>query len=482
MACALRGVSICGVEHRLAVYRYILMLTAVEGPRRMESAGKETNCRTLASCASGRLNSLQRTMLQWNSLHPYNAVHVVRIPETLDMERLREVINGTLEALGLTGLTLNRDKGAFCYRGGGAPWEIKSLPSGGDPLATICAETEQQLNSAFAESPQFNPFRFFVAATPDSFFLGLTYFHALADAESILVILKHMVESYLGRRGQGYSTPIELYPPCWDRLLSSHPRALVKKLISLPALVRDMRSSCRPKYHDPMDLTNRFTHCSISARNLNFLVLTAKSLNVTVNDLFLALLMKCISTLASARARSGRRSKISVGCIVNVRKDLGADGRGRFGVFLGSFLVTHEVPNEMNLALLADFVRRQTLRIKRDKLYLAASVELGFARFMLRWFSPERRKKLYQKNYPLWGGITNMNLNSLWPQENSGRQVDYLRAVSTGPATPLVLSVTTVGQAANLGITYRQTVFSAADIQCIRDCFEEPRRQLGVWA
>ena len=65
---------------------------------------------------------------------------------------------------------------------------------------------------------------------------------------------------------------------------------------------------------------------------------------------------------------------------------------------------------------------------------------------MLIFFSPERRKKFYQKNYPLWGGITNMNLNSLWTSGQKRVPLDYFRAVSTGPATPLVLSVTTVGR------------------------------------
>ena len=66
-------------------------------------------------------------MLQWNSMHPYNAVHVVRIPAAPDPERLRQTINGTLEARALTGLTLNRGQGTYCYRGGPACCEIRNL-------------------------------------------------------------------------------------------------------------------------------------------------------------------------------------------------------------------------------------------------------------------------------------------------------------------------------------------------------------------
>ncbi len=35
----------------------------------------------------------------------------------------------------------------------------------------------------------------------------------------------------------------------------------------------------------------------------------------------------------------------------------------------------------------------------------------------------------------------------------------------TGPATPLVLSFTTVGQVANVGLSYRSTVFSGTDVE-----------------
>jgi hypothetical protein len=71
----------------------------------------------------------------------------------------------------------------------------------------------------------------------------------------------------------------------------------------------------------------------------------------------------------------------------------------------------------------------------------------------------------YQKNYPLWGGMTNMNLNTIWPRDEGAAGKDYFRAVSTGPVTPLVCSATTVGDHANIALTYRTTVFSTAAIE-----------------
>jgi hypothetical protein len=98
---------------------------------------------------------------------------------------------------------------------------------------------------------------------------------------------------------------------------------------------------------------------------------------------------------------------------------------------------------------------------------------------MFKLFSPGRQKKFYAKNYPLWAGITNMNLNSVWDETDPNSPLDYFRAVSTGPVAPLVLSVTTIGDRVSVGVSYRVAVFSKSDIsdlQCrFRQHLEETR-------
>jgi hypothetical protein len=99
---------------------------------------------------------------------------------------------------------------------------------------------------------------------------------------------------------------------------------------------------------------------------------------------------------------------------------------------------------------------------------------------MFQFFSTERRKKLYQKHYPLWGGLTNMNINSLWQQQDGAEPIGYLRAVSTGPVTPLVVSFTTAGQAALIGLSYRSTVFSRDEIERLKSWFQQTLAELEV--
>lgn len=417
-----------------------------------------------------RLNIFQRTMLQWNDLHPYNAIHVVRIPAPLEAGRLTQAITGTLVRLGLTNLMLQRKPGTYRYHGGPVETEIKWLPAGGDVGATLATEIEAQLNRGFDYAGGFNPFRWFVAPETAGFFLGVVYFHAVADAESLVHLLRRIVKAYRAERLDD-DPAIEIHPPRKDYLACQHPSVLVRKLIQLPAQVRNLRSSCRVPHRDVGDGHTGFTALSLAPAELQQLVATAKVVKVTVNDVLLALLLQCVAALAPDRSRTTKRRKLSVGCIVNTRKDLGLDGPRTFGLFLGSFIVTHEVPPGIGLVELARAIQSQTAAIKRQQLYLGAALEMAIAGSLLSFYSTPRRKKLYQKNYPLWGGVTNMNLNLLWPQPDAEPAVHYFRAVSTGPVTPLVLSATTMGEAMNIGLTYRTTVFSAAAMDSFRQSF-----------
>jgi hypothetical protein len=416
---------------------------------------------------------MQKSMLQWNEVHPYSAVHVVQIQGALDEARLQACINTTLARRGLTWLRLDCEHFTFQYESGVANSQLRTIAGDEGPLRALVAEIERQLNLPFAHTQRFNPFRFLVAPANDSFFLGVVYFHAAADAESVVWFLRDMVTCYLERDAPGLMDAFELYADSRAHLLRNHSTAVARKFLSLPGQVRNLRHSHRAPCRDMNDMRNAFSYFSLGAEELSSLMAAAKSWSVTANDLLMALLMKSLSPLAAGRAQARKRRKMSLGCIVNLRKDLGIDSGRTFGVFLGSFFVTHEVQEGISLQELATDLASQTAPIKRHKLYLVAPLELGFARFMLKFFSPDRRKKFYAKHYPLWAGITNMNLNSVWNGTDPNGPLDYFRGVSTGPVTPLVLSVTTVADHVNLGLSYRVAVFSRNDIKDLECRFRE---------
>jgi NRPS condensation-like uncharacterized protein len=415
-------------------------------------------------------------MLQWNDLHPYNAVHVIRVQEPLEVDRLKSLIAASLEAKGLTGLALNRRRQEFQYSGGAAATEIKVIEPAVSTPSPLAEEIRHQLNTPFPQTERINPFRFFVVPESDSFALGLVYFHAVADAESILILLKDIVTVYVRRETKELVKPVDRYPSRHDNLLRHHPRVLARKLASLPFGIRALRRASRPHYRNTGDFENRFKLFTLNLELLNHLVQAAKTLHVTLNDLFLALMMQAVSCLNPDRTRAARRKGISLGCVVNIRKDLELNHRHCFGLMLGFFVVHHEVPPGISLADLARDIGLQTLRIKQTRLYLGAAFELALGRLLFSLFSEERRKKLYQKHYPLWAGLSNMDINPIWIRSDPSPPTDYFRAVSTGPVTPLVLSITTVVSGANIGLTYRSTVFSDSDIEQIQGCFLDLHR------
>lgn len=423
----------------------------------------------------GRLNLFQRTMLLWNDLHPYNSVHVVQIPAPFDAAQLRSAILATLKATGLGQLTLSADRKTFSFDAAVADCELKLIATAPDLRAAVEAEIEAQLNRPFESNATFSPVRFFTAPAEGSFYFGLVYFHPAADGESATALLKSIVDAYLGDAPEPQR--LELYPPRHDRLVQQPPSLLLKKIAALVRKARLMRRSRRARSQKEADLQNRFTCVPLEAKDLEALLRIAKIWKVTVNDLFLALLLKSVLPGQARHVQSKKRHLISVGCIANLRKDLGLDAR-TFGLFLGSFSVSLPLREKISFRELAEEIRDQTARLKEDRIYTGIPLDVAFAGWMLKSMRPELRAGFYQKNHPLWGGVTNMNLNTLWDRRTKTVGFDYFRGVSTGPATPLVFSVTTFGKTASIGISYRPTILLKREIEQVKHCILETVREL----
>jgi hypothetical protein len=189
--------------------------------------------------------------------------------------------------------------------------------------------------------------------------------------------------------------------------------------------------------------------------------------------MFLGLMLMTLSPLAEKRRTSARRNNISVASIANIRKDLSVTSPETFSIFLGYFSVTHPVPEGVTLEQIVKDVRDQTEKIKKYRIYLRSIIDQFFALKLMSLLTPERQRKFYPKYYPLWAGITNVNLKTLWDLSEENEPIDYIRAVSTGPVSPLVFSFTTVKDRLNIGVSYRTTVYSKNDIDNIIDNFSK---------
>jgi hypothetical protein len=405
----------------------------------------------------GRLNLFQRTMLRWRALHPYNAVHVLRIDAPLDVARLRAAIARVLEGEGLTGLRLELGRGRYEYAGGVAAVSLAVLPAGADATETVTRAIERELNATFPREGSFDPFRFFAVADGNGFHLGLGYDHFIAGGDSIVVLMKDLYDAYVDG---GHFTPrrLDLYPTAYGRLFARHAGRLVTGLPGLVEMLRSCRTTARPDYREGVPPTNAFLLRTVDPVALARALRVAKQWGVTQNDLLLALLLQAMAPLAGER-RSGRRRAMAAASIINIRGDFQPPATAVFGQFLSSFRVTHPMPAGQDLAALARDVGVQTRRTKQRKLYLQTLLGIAGSGLAWRFLSPEVRATFHAKNYPVWGGVTLLNVDALWRGAGGGAPPDYFRGVPTGPMAPLVVAASTVNGALHLGFSWRVAAF-----------------------
>ncbi len=425
----------------------------------------------------GKLNLFQATMLRWRELHPYNAVHVVAVGQPLDPGRLEARIASLLESAGLTGLILAR-RGRFTYRGGAAKIAVAILAGGDDALHVVEQEIERQLNLPFAGNGAFLPFRFFAVDAGDTFHLGLAYDHFIAGGDSIAVLLGKLVTSYRSVAPLPW-TP-RLYPRTYTSLFLRHAGAAIRGLRRLPALAASCRRSRRVPCHAGCDARNAFVAHRIDVAEVAALVRTARDWGVTRNDLFLAMLLLAIAAAGPARSHADRRRELAVAAIVNVRAEFEADAVDTFGQFLASLRVSHPVPPGIALRELAQAIHAETARIRTEKLYLQTLLALGGVGFAWRLLRADRRPCFLAKHYPLWAGVTGLDVDALWHAPHAGEAVlGYLRAVPTGPLAPIVFAITTFDGAMHLGVSFRRADVSGELVDGVTTEFLRHLRLLG---
>jgi hypothetical protein len=147
---------------------------------------------------AGRFNLFQRMMLRWSELHPYNPVHVVRVPRALDPQRLRNCIAERLGSAGLTGLTVDRARWRFHFEGGAEPVDLSVGPAGEDAIGALSRAIEHEFNLPFAPAEHVRPFRFRALHDGDAFLLALTYDHFVAGGDAVARLLTGIARAYCG--------------------------------------------------------------------------------------------------------------------------------------------------------------------------------------------------------------------------------------------------------------------------------------------
>jgi len=402
----------------------------------------------------GRLNLFQKAMLEWRDMHPYVAVHAVRIAVPFDRMALGRAIGDTLAASGLTGLEFDRARGRYAWRGGPADVRVEAIAAGSDWQATLAHVFERQLNQPFPRDGRLDPFRFFALDTDDDdFLMGVAYDHFIAGGDSIIVLLNAIADRYAGHPAP--AATLDRYPRTHLRLFARHPWRFIRGVGRLPGMAASCRATLRPRYRSLADGHNAFTFFTFDPIEYSALRTTCREWGVTLNDALIALLLLAQDAALPGRDRRKRRHQLAVASIMNLRDSHGEDVYRTFGQFLSSFRVSHPVPPGITLEALARDVHHAAARVKREKLFLTTLFALGVDRVIGRFQTKEQRMGVYAKSYPVGAGVSSLNVNALWRAADGSGVPAYFRGVPTGPTTPIAIAVTTSGDTLCAGVSYR---------------------------
>jgi hypothetical protein len=429
----------------------------------------------------GRLNLFQAAMLRWRASYPYNAVHVAELPGPLDAARLSQAVDGYLTQAGIGKLALDTQARRYEYLEGPVDADLPVYRANGDTLALLEREMERHLNGRFGEDgAPFAAMRFFAVDSGPTFHLGVAYDHFIAGGDSIVALLKAIAARYDGSLPADHRVP-EIYPPTYAGLFARNAGRFYLGQYMLPGMLLRAGRAFRPLYPHGDDKYNAFTSFELAPDVHAGVARAAKAWGVTRNDLMLALMLCAISPEVEQRRGAARRNEIALASVINLRGQIAAAPHRAFGQFLSSFLVSHAVPKDITLEALARDVHAQTDRVKRRKLYLQTLFLLACGGLAWRFMTTEQHKHMDAKNYPVWGGLSALNVEAIWNAvPGNTRVLHYLRAVSTGPAVPIIVAPASVGEGLTIGVTYRTSAFRREDIERINERLMTCARRLAA--
>ena len=407
----------------------------------------------------GKLNSFQRMMLNWEDLHPYVAVHALRLPRPLPHTLLMDSAHSILAEAGLNSISLESSRRRYRWGDFDFRPEVALIPEADEPIQALEREIARQLNRGFREGPHC-PFRFFHLARGEKVtHLGMTYHHFVADAHSSALILSRILGHALGVGEEAAPGRLGLYPPS---MRTAFPSGLSGRRapVILAGILRDFlryKRAFAPDYQSSDNLSVGF-RAGAERIELAPVKAFAKEWGGTLQDTVFAAVLEALAEVFPLGARrSGWRRRLALAAAIDLRRFAGTDLSRSVGQFLGSFAVTHDAPPRHPFGPLVRDVARQTRRAKERGHFFGHIWSFALMDRFWPLFSLGLKKNHSRWVFPLAGALSNMNLS---PMFGAAGVPFYLRAASTGPIMPLLVDVTTVGETFSLTTMFRRSAFS----------------------
>jgi hypothetical protein len=419
---------------------------------------REASVPQAQSSNPARLNPFQKLARQWDILHPYNGIQILRACGTLDPRAANCAWRQSLTHLGLGAVQVAQNRYAYSTAPPDDPdLEVTFCPPG----TTIDHWATAAMNQPFPLTGHV-PFRAVVIQQQSDFWMGLCYHHWVADSVSIRMLLRDWFVRLFdpGARTApcpriGLSGAFSILDP--QRELWAAGGALLNSLRWQSQLRRTRR------IEDPKafaDLSQRCLIVKTPAGLINALRQKSNAMGVTVNDVFLAAIAETCDRFVPAPARF-RRTKLAIGTIVDLRPSL-PDARGNvFDLLLGFTNISCDPCDLKDFNSLLRAVSFQTRQNKSAALPQASWIRMMTGVLAGKILTPESQINFYRKRASLAGANSNVNMNRCWAARYSPDLIQqYLRIAPTGPMTPIVFATTTLGRELALAITHRAGILS----------------------
>jgi hypothetical protein len=413
------------------------------------------------------LDGLQQMMLRWEEFHPLNAAHIIELGETVAPELATEALHEALRTLRLPLVEFSNNRTQVRYLDAdfdGAPAiEVVVVPDDGTGDVTTRETLDDLLNRPFPDEGPHWAFRFAIidpATGPTRLLIG--YRHAVSDSRGVSLIARCWLRTLFGLSQAGDALNREA--PSSDALF---PEQLAPKraLWRLGLSVRELTQSltCRrpfPTRSEPYRIVADTHGTRLSLARVKQ---SARTFDVTVQDLFFAALFEGLSLLGADQPRAWFRRCTALYATIDLRKESPVPLDDAFGQWLASLTVRVPTDPALPFADRARLVADQTRAAKASREYRAHAPQLAtMARLwdsFPRWYNRISGPRLF----PVTSLVSNVNLSDFLDREiAAGFVADYQRFTGTGILTPMMAGLTTVGAHINLTTTRHSNVFDTA--------------------
>lgn len=402
---------------------------------------------------------MQQLMRCLAELAPYNFIHFMRVAARADIDRWRDAATQVLTEAGIGVPTFQGDRVSFRPP---PPIHIET------PATDIDGYLNSELNRPFATDTL--PIRFFLIAHADeTHSFGMVVDHWLADDYAGRQLFHRIFLRY-----QAPEKAADLPPVKYLDAPATNPA--VALLRALPVLIRqllDHRGAVRVSLRDPQDLEARTFQRILPAGMLEPLRQKAKQCGATIHDLFLTACAQSCAAFYAERFR-GKRRRIGIVTVADARRFLAGEPvpETAIGCPLSYFTVTVESPVHPG---------DMAAKTKRCKATLRDGFgNLEWARIWWHRLRSSRAKAtLFQRCVPTVCGVSNVNLLGSWLDGSFPELLEYRRIGPTGPITPLVFELASIGDRLTLDVTYRTAAFTRGDAELLTDSFVERLQALA---